>query len=196
MRVTKEHKLEIESRNKDIFEMYENGVSVDDISKKYNLSYSRINSIISNLNNNRIRRNRVDYNIYEFYDTSLLSDEEKEILQRKNQGETFAKIAKSKECSLNVVRTKALTAIEKMQRKELTANAYSKKYYYTHLEKERLRSRRKNLGLNKIKLKDASKKQQEIYNLHKQNVSVAEISKEMKCSKQYIYMILKSIIDN
>lgn len=193
IRVTKEQKEAIERRNREIFEMYKNSASFEEICEKYNLTNSCIRNIINNLRDDVIKHKKTDYKLYDYYDLSILSNNEIEILNRKNSGETFVKIAREMNLTSNTVRMKALSAIEKLQHKDLTTRVYSRKYYHTHLEQERLRSQKKRKGLREVKHCDEAECK-EICDLRKQGISVAEIAKLKKRSRQHVYNVLRDYL--
>lgn len=110
------------------------------------------------------KNNKIDYTIKDEYDLSLISDEYREILFRKNNGESFAKIArdfglttptvwlkvKSAICILNGRKTdisiyakKRHDALKNNEEYMEKKREYSRKWYKNHLEEERNRNRGK-----------------------------------------------------
>lgn len=72
------------------------------------------------IKNGEAIKERTDYTIKAEYNLSLISDECKEILTRKNNGETFVSIARDLGCPSSKIRAKAKSAIDILQSKKLS----------------------------------------------------------------------------
>lgn len=72
------------------------------------------------IKNGEVVKERTDYTIKEEYNLSLISDECKEILVRKNNGESFVSISNDLGCTPASIRAKAKTAIDILQSKKLS----------------------------------------------------------------------------
>ena len=95
------------------------------------------------------KKDKIDYTLKAEYDLSLISDEYRKILVRKNNGESFVEIARDFGCTSVNVREKARSAICKLSGKTDEKHLEkkrenSRKWYREHLEQERVRSREKN----------------------------------------------------
>lgn len=141
--------LKKERKGKIVINYLEENKTISEFCEEFGISYSAAyQRYKKGLPPEKIfeKKEKIDYTLKKEYDLSLISDEYKEIIFRKNNGESFADIAKTLGCSSVNVRAKAVSAIyilngkknEKYLEKKREA---SKKWYREHLEQERERKK-------------------------------------------------------
>lgn len=133
----------------------------DELDIKYSTAYARYRN---GMTPDKIlkQKDKIDYTIKEEYDLTLISDEYKEILVRKNSGESFAEIARAFGQTTVNVQVKAKAAIDKLNGRKTDAAVRekekhdrlkndekymgkkredSRRWYRNHVDQERKRSR-------------------------------------------------------
>lgn len=183
---------------------------------KYNINYSTLNNRLSKgwSIEEAIEKplsDKIDYTLYDYYDLSLISERDLKILQKKNDGKTFAEIGKEIGISAGCACAFATNAIKKLRgEKSKTAirsairykndvdfrekvKKYSKEYRKNNIEKyreyDRKRYRRKHSASSKSK--ELTEREATILKMKQQGMSQTEIACKLGCSRQNVSSILK-----